>query len=370
MNKKPSMLRAIYNDDPAEVRTLLADTLTPQKARHLKSAVQGGNLEIVRLLLDAGYDLHAEDSNGRIALLSNAISKDAFEVAQELLKRGANPNSGRALVTAVNERKSPDRQLAFLQLLVEHGAEVNSLYPLYGDNEKQFTVLDWAQHTNVKNYLRENGAKTAKELLGTESGLFPNSRHDELAVLSFAQESFGPVASKAVSEVFPSGRSMLIRISELRDSLVLFTVGLSSHAMPVPLELKDYVYAELFVELPKDWDLTAPATRWPVEWMLNIARHPVTNNTHLGGPFTIVANGEPPEKLAPGVPFTGMMLFAEKSFVRPQDGATVQFYRLVPIFTEERHFELEHGAAALFLEFDRQSVPFVVDINRKCIAIN
>lgn len=364
----PNLILAILRNDSALVEELLPLSETPS-AVHLNSAMRGGNLEIVRMLVDAGCDFKTPDTDGR-TLLSKAVAADQLDIARELLTRGADPNVDRPLISAVNARKSPDRQIAFVQLLIEHGAEVNRLYSLYGDEGAQFTVLDWAEDPEVQDHLRQHAANSAKELLGKEKGFSRKTSSDEAAVVSFFSESFGPVSDRAILEIVPDGEQIPIRYtkSDSDDSRILFTVGLSSNAMPVPDTLKDYAHAELFVELPASWDLTDPSSQWPIEWMRRIARYPRASNTHFDGPVIIVANGKPPKPLSRGIAFTGVMLFAEKSFLRAGDGETVQLYRLVPVFSEERQFKIEHGAAALIREFDRQSVPFVVDIHRNCIS--
>jgi hypothetical protein len=61
------------------------------------------------------------------------------------------------------------------------------------------------------------------------------------------------------------------------------------------------------------------------------------------------------------------LIVAEKSFLR-KDGETVQLYRVVPIYTDERDLELQEGAPALMRAFDRSDVPFVVDVYRRSVA--
>jgi predicted nucleic acid-binding protein len=60
-------------------------------------------------------------------------------------------------------------------------------------------------------------------------------------------------------------------------------------------------------------------------------------------------------------------MIAEKSFQRT-DGETVQLYRVVPIYTDERELEIREGALALIRAFDRHDVPFIVDLDRPSVA--
>ncbi len=49
---------------------------------------------------------------------------------------------------------------------------------------------------------------------------------------------------------------------------------------------------------------------WPIEWLKRIARYPHDNDTWLGGPHTIIANGEPPEPFAPNTKMSCLLLLA------------------------------------------------------------
>ncbi len=110
--------------------------------------------------------------------------------------------------------------------------------------------------------------------------------------------------------------------------------------MNVPSELSNYALAELFIELPGDWKFESPEAQWhwPVEWLRRIAQYPHDNNTCLGGPLTIIANDDPPKPLGPNTNFTSWLMIAENSFQR-KDGETVQLYRVVPIYSDERELE-------------------------------
>jgi hypothetical protein len=128
----------------------------------------------------------------------------------------------------------------------------------------------------------------------------------------------------------------------------------------------------LFIQLLAGWPLSKgaledPNHAWPIQWLRSIAKYPHQQKTWLGGPVSIMANGEPPKRLAPSIPFTCMLLLAERSLVSRQ-GRTIQLYRLMPLYTEERDMEIRQGIAALMRAFDRFSVPFVVDLQRRNVA--
>jgi hypothetical protein len=332
-------------------------------------AVLSGNVEIVAALLDFGFDVNALSGKEQSSALGIAISQNNYEMAAFLIRRGANPNLSRPLITALN-RDSTDLKMAFVKLLVENGCDVNRLYDLYGDISKGFTALDWTKDPEVVAYLRSKGAKTAKELSG-EVATAPVAANVLEEVIEYFQENFGEVDQRSIIEIVPTGFPVAVHVippAGNRTHVTLFTTGLSSQRMNVPPELSAFALAELFIQLPADWKYDSPEAQWhwPVEWLRRIAQYPHDNNTILGGPVTIIANDDPPKPLGPNTKFTSLLLVAEKSFDR-KDRETVQLYRVLPIYTEERELELRDGAPALMRALDRNNVPFIVDLNRPSV---
>jgi hypothetical protein len=191
-------------------------------------------------------------------------------------------------------------------------------------------------------------------------------------VVQYFRDNFGEVDPRALIEIVPMGHPVtihLIRPTESRTHLMLFTTGLSSKRMNVPSRLTDYALAELLVQLPADWKYESSQTQWqwPVEWLRRIAQYPHVNKTMLGGPVTIIANDDPPKPLGPNTNFTSLLMIAEKSFQRT-DGETVQLYRVFPIYTDERELEIREGTQELIRSFDRHDVPFIVDLDRPSVA--
>ena len=336
----------------------------------LNVAVLSGDVATVKTLLDVGFDVNALSGKEQSSALGVAIDKNHYEIAVVLLSRGANPNVSRPLIGALN-RESTENKMAFVKLLVEHGCDVNRLYDLYGDASKGFTALDWTKDPEVVAYLRSKGAKKATELSGEAPK--PAVTVDVLdEVVQYFQENCGDVAPRSLIEIVPTGFPVAIHVippAGNRTHLTLFTTGLSSKRMDVPSRWSSFAYAEVFIELPGDWKYDSPEAQWhwPVEWLRRIAQYPHDNNTSLGGPFTIIANDDPPKPLAPDTQFTCLLILAEKSFQR-KDGEMVQLYRVVPLYTDERDLELREGAPALMRAFDRSDVPFVVDVGRRSVA--
>ena len=89
----------------------------------------------------------------------------------------------------------------------------------------------------------------------------------------------------------------------------------------------------MFVQLPADWpykQLDDPQHTWPMRWLRSTAQYPAYHDTWLGGRYALVANDDPPQPLAPHLPFTCLLFLAEQSLVA-RDGRTMQRYRRMPL---------------------------------------
>lgn len=126
----------------------------------LGSAVSHCSAKLIEAMLDAGFDINILRLPERSTPLSTAIGFDQDEVVELLLRRGADVSIGRPLIGALNPRKTAERRLRYVKLLVSHGVDVNQRYDLFGDPNKQFTALDWTKDPAVIEYLRSRGAKT------------------------------------------------------------------------------------------------------------------------------------------------------------------------------------------------------------------
>lgn len=345
-------------------------------------AVNQGSAPTVELLVNLGCDINETKDMGCTSAITSAIP-DHIELLPGLLKQGADPNlpRARAILAAIN---AGERRLEVVKLLVEHGADVNQAFDLYGNEDALFTAVEFAEpYPDVVAYLRSKGAKTVDELRAegklpaASSGPGDHTGEErsfpEQAVAWF-NENMGPVDPAALTEIVPSDLPITIHVipsSGERPFVTLFTSGMSERPMNVPDGESLYAFAELFIQLPKDWkyqDLQNPQWNWPILWLRRIARLPHDGETWLGGPVTIIAEDEAPMPIAPGVPFTSMLVLAEHHFQTDQ-GATLQLYRLTPLHTDERELEIRSGLPALMNAFDRNSTPFIVDVKRRSVAL-
>jgi hypothetical protein len=379
MGKTPiqRLYSAVWSGDVELVKTILSQypELKIEDGSDdtwLDEAARAGQIKVAKALLDLGFNVNSCRMPEEGTPLNHAIHGKHLDMAQFLLSRGADPKIGRTLIAAINI-ESEELGLEFVKVLVEHGAEVNRVFPWFGDDKVTFTPYTWAlqnEKKEIADYLRFKGAVAPGE---NPRKTAPRNLSEE--IVAYFEEQFGPVQAQALIEIVPTEPPIavhVIRPGKGRNHVTLFTTGMSERAMRVPKGSEDYRFAELFIQLPAKWPLTREALAdpnygWPIHWLRSSAKYPHENKTWLGGPVTIIANGDPPERLAPKIKFTCMLLLAEKDFVS-RAGRTIQFYRMMPLYTEERDLELSSGSAALMQAFDRCNVPFVVDLKRRNIA--
>ena len=149
----------------------------------------------------------------------------------------------------------------------------------------------------------------------------------------------------------------VVRPQRSGDGIVLVTSGMSDRPMRTPEAAPCARFAELMMVLPDDWPLGREAFRsesnyWPIRWLRMLARFPHRYDTWLGHGHT-VPNGDPPEALAPGVGFCGMLVAdprgrdADFSPFTATDGRLISIYALWPLYASELAHKLRHGTEAL-----------------------
>ncbi|MFN8611183.1 MAG: suppressor of fused domain protein [Vulcanimicrobiota bacterium] len=185
-------------------------------------------------------------------------------------------------------------------------------------------------------------------------------------ILQYMQSQFGPVRS--LGEFKPDIGVQIYAAGPGPDKVTLFTVGLSNRAMTVPEGQDHYKYAELMIHLPPGWplnreDFRNPANLWPIEWLRSMAQFPGDNNSWLGGPSTIVGNGEPPEPLGPNT-LQSCLLLLEDGQIPLADGRKVVLYSMTPLYTEEKLLEEQTGLKTLLARFNEKQISNVVNPTR------
>lgn len=327
-------------------------------------AARFGATDVVALLVERGIDVNIhQDELMPERPLGAAAALNRTETVRWLLEHGAEVNyewGGFQPTCSALNAAIINNNLEMACLLVEAGGYLNVL------DRTNRTPLTWALEYNqpaIADYLRSKGALEAHQL--------PGYRPPEVKspLVEWVERRFCPSHPLAWLPLLPDTVPVAVRAIEHKDCTALFTDGLSARPMAVPPGQEAYRYAELalmFPGLPSPKELQEPTLAWVVTWMRQIAQYPIEHGTWLGGPVTVLANGDPPTPLGPGTPYTGWLLCADKApFRRAQlpDGRVVVFYTLLPIHSAEIEFERRHGPVALLSQFAERGVPehFVPD---------
>ena len=380
-------IRGLYRNQIEEVRR--AFDAFPDLAKQpeiigsstwITHAVTNGQRELLEFFISRGCNVNATEGNGGTSAITQSLHKHP-ELLPLLFKHGADPNhpKTRTLLSAIN---AGENRLELVKLLVENGADVNLVFDLYGDPDSLFTAVQFADpYPEIVAYLKSKGAKTVAQLRA-EGKLVTSENEPEMDeppsrpghVIEWFEKNIGPLGKESLTEIIPtSGVPLTIHVvpaTTKRPYIMLFTSGMSEEPLDVTAENKEYEYAELFIQLPKDWkykDLKNPRWNWPIVWLRKIADIAQESEGGLGGGVTIIADDDPPTPIAPGLPFTSMLLMAEHE-VSSIENSKVHLYRLTPLHTDERDLEIRQGLPALMNAFDKRSMPSIVDINRKSVV--
>jgi hypothetical protein len=367
---------AVGQGNHAEVRRLLT-----QNPGVLEGYERGGDflgpaaihndVEMLSLLVEFGADVNAPANvyGGPEGVIDDAAGFGAIDAVRWLLDHGAKINhvvEGElrcfALTGAVNEGR-----LDIVKLLLERGAEINASW-------RGLTALGSAVmfgKGEIAAFLR---SKRAIETLPLTT---PQPPDEEDAILHHIEEHFGKPNPLSLHEIVPADPPITIRVARCSAQVTLVTLGMSARPMNVPEGGEPYRFAELLIELPPDWPLSSdalgdPNYSWPITWLRRIARYPHQNQTWLGGAVTIIANGEPPQPLAPNTAMTCLLVMAEPRDLGGQlslaDGKEVVFYNVFPLYTEERDLEKAEGIEHLVRLFRKFEISTIVNVARRNVA--
>jgi hypothetical protein len=348
-----------------------------RESHRLMEAIRhSAGIPVLQVLIDSGVNPLELPKRGRQTPLGEAKRLKRIDCFKYLLDLGVDPNAGlddhRITLMGGSEPPPVSMQLEMLKLLVEHGVDINFQFTLFGDKNKLFTALDFATSDEVKEYLRSVGAKTAAELSGQDPSKLrslDDKNLDEVRV--YVEGLFGASEERSFRKIVTASFGISVHVIKPKSSqgfLALFTTGLSAKAMKVPPELAEHAYAELYMQLPGDWDFQSsdPRFSWPIQLLLDLAAYPGENDAYFAVPVTTIANGEPAKPLGPNVKFTASALLADEGFQR-SDGKTVHLFRVIPVYAEEA--EMARRFIPDFLKaLDASGTSRILSLNRPNIA--
>lgn len=159
----------------------------------------------------------------------------------------------------------------------------------------------------------------------------------------------------------------------------LVTSGMSDLPMTLGEGVEVSPYLELMLTLPADWPLQQDQLQdernyWPIRLLKTLARLPHKYGTWLGLGHT-VPNGDPAEPYAQGVGFDGAILLLALSApdefdeLPIDDGRTIEFLSVVPLYPEEMALKLSHGTDALIDLLSDNDIGDVIEPGRNNPAV-
>ncbi|MEM1061178.1 MAG: suppressor of fused domain protein [Planctomycetota bacterium] len=196
------------------------------------------------------------------------------------------------------------------------------------------------------------------------------------AVSEHVERHVGPIESVFHEIVSPTVHIDIHRVapSEDRPFTTLVTTGMAELPMTVPDGLDEWAHAELVLLLPPDWPVDEESWKderhyWPVRWMKKLARFPHEYSTWFCFGHSM-PNGDPPEPFHESTKLCGWLLISPVAFetefaqLTRDDGPTISFWLMLPLYGEEMDFKLRHETDALLEKLAGRGVEPVLDPQR------
>jgi hypothetical protein len=353
----------------------------------LHCASTKGQLQIVKYLVENGADVNLRGDTFDAGPIKSAASMGHLHVVEYLISMGARldvSTPGRNPMFSAIYKGRTDMAKFLLDASIDPHAVYRS------ETGKLKNALSYAQERGEKeiaDLLIKAGCRLPiegvdKPILESEKIEEPTAEdnaHEQMITMMAAM--YGPVDPLALQEIVPGHAEVHVAINVIRPNdahpfLTLFTTGMSDRAMTVPKGQEEFQYAELIMHLPANWphprDKGASKNKfWPFEWLRKVAYYPHLHDTWLGGPMTIISSDDPPVPLGPNTKQTCLLLlanFANWSPIVVEGGKNVRFYTVIPIYTEERDFEITHGIVQLAQRLEQHGYTAVVSVNRANVA--
>lgn len=157
----------------------------------------------------------------------------------------------------------------------------------------------------------------------------------------------------------------------------ILTTGMSELPMAAPAGMEECRFAEVYLCLPPDWPMAMKMplrgeAGWPLRVLSDLAQYPHQTGRWIWYAHTYAQL--PMENVAPGVPFSSVVLGPSISMPRGFNGIQVDrdrivwYFSVLPLHAEERAFALSNSASALLGRFERSGITDVVDPRRPSVV--
>lgn len=169
-----------------------------------------------------------------------------------------------------------------------------------------------------------------------------------------------------------------IKPSKKRPFHTLITSGMSDLPMSPPEGVESTKFMELMITLPEYWKIDDKSFEdeqwyWPVRQLKYLARFPHKYKTWLAWGHTI-PNGDPAEPYSSESELNGIIILPSVNVpeafynLEINSNKNIEFFSIVPLFTEEMNLKLAKGSDALLEKFDKHGISDIIDIKRKNVA--
>jgi hypothetical protein len=352
---------ALESGDIGAVLTLLSSDeellhLTTHFGTWLHVAAKLGQTHLIERLIAMGLDVNAEAKLGGTPLCMANV-------------RPATPDCN-AIFSAMYKS-----QKAVIKALIETGFDPHVVYrSVTGKLKNALSYATERGETEIVEILTDAGCKMPVEgvdvAVNEPASVETVTGADHSQILDRMASQFGSAEALSLQGIVPANDEVHVSVNVIRPNencpfMTIFTTGMSDVAMTVPDGQEVFQYAELVMYLLGDWEIPQlnsddAASLWPFQWLRNIAYLPHNEGTWLGGPHTIISSDDPPVPLGPNTDLTCLLLNADMMDWSPMelaDGRKIRFYTVMPIYTEERDFEVKNGIVQLLQRFEEIGIP-------------
>lgn len=344
-----------------------------------------GTPEIVRFLLDQGAEIERRGGASEAPAVTYAAGTGKLDIVRILVEAGAqldtnHPSRNPLMKAAYRGQTEVVKYLLSVGLdanacyLLSTGALVNAL--THAENRRQTAVVELLKAHGCRRPVPGVDVPVWKATPETVDQTPENQRYGQ--IIEYIEERFGKADENGIHELLPQVEGMSLAISVIRPSnehmhLTMFTIGMSDLPMTTPAGQEDWQYGELVIHLPPDWvhpqdAKNDPRWMWPITLLRQIAYYVHQNKTWFGIPGAIVSNEDPVEALGPNTKQTCTLLLPDLYNLKPllirADGKPLHFFTIVPLYAEERDFQLAKGMGAFLERFVAREVPLTVELNR------
>lgn len=334
----------------------------------LHVAAAKGQLQIVKLLVERGLRVNCKGGVYGGGALNEASSSGHLDIVKYLVQQGAQldvstPEANPLFGAISNGHKD------VAEFLINVGIDISVSYN--GEYMKDMNALKFAM---------EQGETEIATLLGATIEVRSAAVQEVGMDNRFLEEIESRLGSvhQTIHETVP-GSEVSVSLHEIdpkheRSCRMWVTSGMSDKPMGFSSKEGKNVYAELLIKLPYDWAISKGFKRdtqsfWPLNWMRKVAHMPHLYQGSIEE-GVMIPNGEP------AVPFSSQtdlcwFLIARMNEYSPikVEGKEISLFTLIPIYTEEREFALEHGYKKLLNLMNEKGITEIVHVNRQNVCL-